>query len=339
VDIFRHYRLDARHLDGFAEYEKELGGARMKHQQSMAIARRIRKYLFGMGENDGLIHKTVVYLLLIGIGFIYLYPVLFMLVNSFMSVDDLVNSLVKWIPTRLYTENYEKALNVMQFNKTLLQTIVVAGVPSILLTASSAVIGYGFARFEFPLKRLWFLLMLATFIIPPQVTMMPTYLLFKKYELLGSLNTYIIPAVLGQGLKSALFILIFYQFFKKLPVVLEEAAQIDGAGYLKMFYRIAIPMAGPAFIIVFLFSFVWYWNESYLAATYFGNKLTILPLELQRFTDSYDKIYPPGSPGNQLNEAIKMAGTMLTIAPLLVVYFVLQKWFVEGVDRTGITGE
>jgi multiple sugar transport system permease protein len=311
----------------------------MVKQRIWAVLSYSRKFLFGMGENDGLIFKTAVYLLLIGIGFIYLYPLLFMLVNSFMSLDDLVNSMVKWIPTTLYTENYIKALKVLDYKNTLLQTLMVAGIPSILQTVSSSVIGYGFARFDFPLKKLWFVLMLATFIVPPQITMIPTYLMFKNYHLLGSLQTFIYPAILGQGLKSALFIMIFYQFFKRLPIVLEEAAQIDGAGYLKMFYRIAVPTAGPAFIIVFLFSFVWYWNESYLSALYFGNSLTILPLELQKFTDSYDKIYPPGSPGNQLNEAIKMSGTMLTIAPLLVVYFLLQRWFVEGVDRTGITGE
>nr|WP_256256539.1 carbohydrate ABC transporter permease [Paenibacillus sp. BC26] len=304
-----------------------------------AVLSRIRKIVFGVGENDGLVFKAVVYLLLIGIGFIYLYPLLYMFVNSFMSLDDLVNSMVKWIPTELYTENYTKALQVLDFNKTLLQTILVASVPAVAQTIMSAVIGYGFARFDFPLKRLWFVLMIATFVIPPQVTMIPTYLMFKDYHLLGTLQTFIYPALLGQGLKGALFIMIFYQFFKKLPAVLEEAAQIDGAGYFKMFYRIAVPTAGPAFIIVFLFSFVWYWNESYLAALYFGNSLTILPLELQRFSDSYSKMFPPGTPGSQLNEAIKMAGTMLTIAPLLVVYFLLQRWFVEGVDRTGITGE
>ncbi|MCM3337634.1 carbohydrate ABC transporter permease [Paenibacillus sp. MER TA 81-3] len=311
----------------------------MWKNRSINTANKFRKRLFGMGENDGFVFKAVVYLLLIGIGFVYLYPMLFMLVNSFMSLDDLVNSMVKWIPSTLYFENYAKALKVLDYKTTLLQTLLVAGMPALLQTVAAAIIGYGFARFDFPLKKLLFGLMLATFVIPTQITMMPTYLLFKKYELLGSLETFIYPAILGQGLKSALFILIFYQFFKRIPAVLEEAAEIDGAGSLKIFYRIAIPMAVPSIIIVFLFSFVWYWNETYLAGLYFGNELTILPLELQRFADSYNKVYPPGSPGNQLNEAINLAGTMLTIAPLLILYFVLQRWFVEGVDRSGITGE
>ncbi|MGO4183924.1 ABC transporter permease [Paenibacillus sp. FSL A5-0031] len=311
----------------------------MWKRQTLVAASKVRKLLFGMGENDGFVFKAVVYLLLIAIGFVYLYPMLFMLVNSFMSLDDLVNSMIKWIPSTLYVENYSKALNVLDYEKTLLQTIGVAGLPALLQTISAGVIGYGFARFEFPFKKILFVLMLVTFVIPPQITMMPTYLLFKQYGLLGSLETFIYPAILGQGLKSALFILIFYQFFRSIPDVLEEAAEIDGAGSLKIFYRVAVPMALPAIIIVFLFSFVWYWNETYLAGLYFGNELTILPLELQKFTDSYNKVYPPGTPGSQLNEAIKLAGTLLTIAPLLILYFVLQRWFVEGVDRAGITGE
>jgi multiple sugar transport system permease protein len=300
---------------------------------------KIRKLLFGIGENDGFVFKTVVYLLLIGIGFVYLYPMLYMLINSLMSLDDLVNSMVKWVPTSIYLKNYETAIKVLDYRSTLMKTIFVAGVPALLQTISCAIIGYGFARFEFPFKRTMFVLMLATFIIPPQITMIPTYLMFKNYHLLGSLETFIYPAMVGQGLKSALFILIFYQFFRKIPASIEEAAQLDGAGHWKIFYRLAIPMAVPAIIIVFLFSFVWYWNETYLAGLYFGNQLTILPLELQRFADSYSKMFPPGNQVNQLNEAIKMAGTLLTIIPLLVVYFVLQKWFVEGIDRSGITGE
>lgn len=302
-------------------------------------ADKARKWVLGTGENDGLIFKTGVYLLLVGIGFIYLYPVLFMLVNSFMSLDDLVNSMVKWIPTDLYVDNYVRAWKVLNYPTAFLETVWAAGAPAVLQTVVCGIIGYGFARFEFRGRSVLFVLMLATFIVPPQITMMPTYLMFKEYGLLGSTKTFIYPALLGQGLKSALFILIYYQFFRRMPTALEEAAQIDGAGYFGIFARIAVPMAGPAIIIVFLFSFVWYWNETYLAGLYFGNELAILPLKLQQFVDSYNQLYPPGSPGSQLNEAIKLAGTLLTIVPLLVLYFLLQRWFVEGIDRSGITGE
>jgi multiple sugar transport system permease protein len=183
---------------------------------------------------------------------------------------------------------------------------------------------------------------LATFIIPPQITMIPQFLMFQELGLLGSIFAYLIPAIFGQGLKSGLFILIFYQFFRSIPKALEEAAQIDGAGPYRIFAVISVPMAVPAFIISFLFSMVWYWNETTLAALYLGDQLRTLPLQLQQFAATYQKLYPvaPNSQtGRSLNEAINMAGTFLNMIPLLIVYFVAQRWFVESVERSGITGE
>lgn len=166
-------------------------------------------------------------------------------------------------------------------------------------------------------------------------------MLFSELGLLGSLNAFTLPAVTGQGINSAIFILIFYQFFRRLPKSLEEAAMLDGAGHFRIFFRISVPLVGPAFLISFLFSLVWYWNETYLASLYFGNELTTLPLQLQKFVDTYEKMFAStdSAMGDKINEGIRMAGTMLSILPLLIVYFITQRWFVEGVERTGITGE
>ncbi len=173
--------------------------------------------------------------------------------------------------------------------------------------------------------------------------MIPRYVFFNELGLLGSIHSFLLPALLGQGINSAIFILIFFQFFRMLPESLEEAAQIDGAGHLRIFITIALPMAAPAIIISFLFSLVWYWNETGLASIYFGNHLTTLPLELQKFTATYEQMYASNSSGEGggsfINEGIRMAGTMMTILPLLLVYLVTQRWFVEGVDRSGIAGE
>ncbi|WP_316570854.1 carbohydrate ABC transporter permease [Neobacillus sp. YIM B06451] len=302
---------------------------------------RSRRLFFGMQGTDGFLFKLLVYGLLIGIGFVYLFPLIYMGSYSFKSLDDLLNPLVNWIPTQLYLENYKKANEVLDFVPTLLETLYVTVLPALAQTAIAAVIGYGLARFDFKGKKILFVLVLATFIIPPQVTLIPRYIFFKELNLLGSLNAFILPAASGQGLNSAIFILIFYQFFRMVPKALEEAAQIDGAGHFRIFFTIAIPMAVPAIIISFLFSFVWYWNETYLASIYFGDALTTLPLQLQKFVATYQKMFPAGmNTGiNQLNEGIKMAGTVLSILPLLVVYFITQRWFTEGVDRSGITGE
>ena len=177
--------------------------------------------------------------------------------------------------------------------------------------------------------------------------------MFSDYGLLGTLKTLIYPAMLGQGMKSAIFVLIFMQFFRQTPLSLDEAARVDGAGEARIFFGIAVPLAVPAFIISFLFSFVWYWNETYFTALYLKGtnigdttKVSTMLLELQNFDAMYkQRVQQVASWGASVmgesvaNEAVKMAATVITILPLLILYFCLQKYFVEGIDRTGITGE
>jgi multiple sugar transport system permease protein len=184
-------------------------------------------------------------------------------------------------------------------------------------------------------------LILATFIIPAQNTVIPQMLTYKDMGLLGDIRSLIYPALLGQGFKSAIFILIFYQTFASLPKVLEEAARLDGASDLKIFLQIALPAAVPAFIVSIIFSVVWYWNETYLTVIFLEGGIQTLPMQLSKFVQAYENLYPPGTVNifDRLNEAVKLAGTFLNILPLLVMYFILQKWFVESVDRAGITGE
>ncbi|PAK56010.1 ABC transporter permease [Paenibacillus sp. 7541] len=302
----------------------------------------MKRFFLGMNGTDGLLLKIVIYALLISIGFVFLYPLLYMIATSFKSLDDLLNSMVNWIPSQLYTENYTRALEVLHYGPVLLQTLLVTVLPSIIQTMMAAVVGYGFARFKFWGRNVLLLLVLATFVIPPQVMVIPRYILFNNLNILDSISAYLYPAFFGQGINSAIFILIFYQTFRQIPDALEEAAQLDGAGHLKIFYKIAIPMASAAFIISFLFSLVWYWNETYLASIYFGESLTTLPLQLQKFTATYQTMFPAqagGESGTNINEGIELAGTLLTILPLLLIYFIAQRWFVESIDRSGITGE
>ncbi len=288
------------------------------------------------------IEITSVYFMLLLIGFVFIYPIIFMISYSLMDTADLVNPLVKWIPTKLYTGNYKEALRILDYGKTLTQTIVITIIPSILQTISASLVGYGFSRFKFPGKNILFSIVIATFIIPPQVTVIPQFLIFRDLGLLGTIWSLIIPATFTQGIRSAIFIIIFYQFFNMFPKSLEEAAKIDGASIFTIFTKIVAPSAVPAYLISFLFSLVWYWNDTVITALYLGEQWTTLPLQLQRFEDTFRRIYQsvPGMPsGKTINEAIVMAGTLLTILPLLIIYFFAQDWFVESIDRTGITGE
>ncbi len=283
-----------------------------------------------------------VYFTLLLIGFVFIYPVIYIISYSFMDTEDLVNPLVRWLPTKLYIGNFSEAASVLDFSATLIKTLIVTVLPSILQTISASIVGYGFSRFRFPGKKIMLAALLATFIIPPQVTMIPQFLMFRDLKLLETIWAFILPATFTQGIRSAIFVLIFYQFFNMLPRSLEEAAKIDGASTFRIFYRIAVPSATPAYIIAFLFSLVWYWNETTLTALYLGERWATLPLKLQNFAVTFRRLYPadPYSVvGKNLNEAIVMAGTFLTLIPLLMIYFFTQSWFVESIDRTGITGE
>ena len=233
----------------------------------------------------------------------------------------------------------------MDFWRSLGMSIIIAGVPTICNLVSCAVIGYGLARFEFPGRNVVIGIILFTFILPSQITMISTYLLYTNMGILGTLWAFILPSLLGMGINAPIFIMIFWQFFKQVPKVLIEAAQIDGAGYLKSFFKISLPSAAPAIITVSLFSFVWYWNESYLTELYVsGVKVktgwTSLVIQLDNFATNYNSYAQTATDGaTRLNESINMAGTMLSVLPLMLMYFILQRYFVESIDRTGITGE
>ncbi len=305
----------------------------------------MRRFLLGSKEHKGFLEQFAIYALLICIGFIYIYPILYMVSCSFMSLDDLLDSSIQWLPSSFNLENYIQAAKSMDFGKSLWQSIIIAAVPTICNLLSCSVIGYGLARYNFPGKKIVLGIIIVNFVLPSQITMIPTYVLYDELGILGTIWAFILPSILGMGINAPIFILIFFSFFQQIPKVLIEASRIDGAGHLKSFAQIALPSAAPAFITVSLFSFVWYWNESYLTELYVkGVKVdsgwTSLVLQLDSFAANYNSYASTsGSGAASLNESISMAGTMLSILPLLLLYLVLQRHFVESIDRTGITGE
>ncbi len=305
------------------------------------ITDRLRGLFLGSRARHGLLFNLVLYALLIAIGFVYLNPLLFMFITSIKNASDLLNPMVQWVPTELYLGNYTKAFRVLNYPNTLTASFLMSVTPAALQTFVASLVGYGLARYRFRGKSLLFVLILATFIIPPQNTVIPQMLTYRQLGLLGDPLALILPAFLGQGYRSAIFILIFYQSFLSLPKVLEESARLDGASDLRIFITIAVPSALPAYIVSMIFSTVWYWNETFLTAIFLEGGVTTLPMQLSRFVQAYENLYPPGVVNifDRLNEAVKMSGTFLNILPLLVMYFILQRWFVESVERTGVTGE
>ena len=298
----------------------------------------IKMVLFGNQERKGFLPAILIYALLVLFGFIFVYPLLYMLTDSFMSVNDLLDSNVHYLPRTLEWNNYFEAWKVLNYPKSLGQTLLISVLPAILQTAVCALTGWGIARYEFKGRKVLFALIIFTFILPSCLIALPTVELYTKLKLSGTLFAYLIPALFGQGFKSAVFILIFYQYFKSIPKTIIEAAEIDGANTFTVFFKIGIPSAISAVLLTFLLSVVWYYNETVLARIYFGSVFTTLPLGLESFETAFAEMHQ-GESASKVNEAIYMAGTILNILPLIILYAFTQRFFIQGMDKAGITGE
>ena len=281
-----------------------------------------------------------------------------MLSISFRTAADMADPSVVWIPKHLSLEAMKDSFSAMDYPRALWNTVRLGLFSSLLQVMSCAVVGYGFARFEFKFKRLLFALVLFTIIVPSSVVYVPTYLSYKSFDLFGLgsliglftgkpltvnlLNTgwaLYIPAFFGVGIRSGLFIYIFRQFYRGLPRELEDAAYIDGCGFVKTFLRVIVPNAGPAFLTVFLFSVVWYWNDYYFTTMYFTNVRTV-STALATLGSLLGTREGSGAFLNDeyLISTRMQAGCLLSIAPLLIMDVALQRYFTEGIERTGLVG-
>ncbi len=289
-------------------------------------------------EIKGRLFNLISYALLLIFGFVFIYPIVYMILKSFMPKGDIFNPYVHLIPSRFVLDNYKLLFEKMNFFEGIGQSILLTFTSAALQVISCGLMGYGLSRFDFKLKKLYIALVIISFVIPSQVLMIPTYLGYSELGLIGSKLSFFLPAAFGQGLKSSIFILIFYNFFNTIPRVLDEAAQIDGASSLQIFLRIAIPLSIPAVILTMIFSVVWYWNESYLTTLYIGEAKT-LPIQMASVLSTMENMANKDPNAAMVNIPFKMAANFVTIVPLLIFYSILQKQFVESVDKSGITGE
>lgn len=305
-----------------------------------ALIIRGKAVLLGTSWKMGILFKIMLYVLLVIFGFVFLYPLIYMVSYAFMTPEDVVNPFVHYLPTQwFYMGNFTLAYQVLNYMKALGRSLLIAVLPAILQCVSTSLIGYGLARFRVPGKGVILALVLATFIIPPQADHVrqmlctPTWIRITFWR-------FWCPLCSDRDLKAR-----FHPGF--LPVLplfaasLEEAAKIDGAGIIRIFVFIAVPLAFSGYLLTFLFSFVWYFNETTLTALFLGSKFQTLPLALESFLQSFNDMNSgaasSGESGKTINEAIYMAGTFLSILPLLIIYFIAQKQFVESVDKAGIT--
>ncbi len=298
--------------------------------------RTTKTLLLGKEADKGLLFRVFLYLILVDTAFIYLKPVLYMVTTMVKDTSSLLDPSVIWVPRTIYLGHLQEAAALIHYARSFGLSVLLSLSTAVFQTISCALAGYAFARLEFPFKKLWFAALLFTFIMPPQVTILPSILMFKE---LGWLNTFwpmVVPALFGHGLKGALFVIIFRQFFSTLPKELEEAARIDGASMFRLFFRVMLPISRSAMVVVFLFSLVWSWNDAYYPAMYMlGAQDVPLSVSLSRLSASLAGDAEGGGT-SVFAEPIKMAGSFLIIFPVLIIYGFAQRWFVEGVERTGL---
>jgi len=296
--------------------------------------------------------------LLFGLCFLIIQPLLEKLSASFMSQQDLYDSTVISIPRNFTLNNYHIASELLNFKSSLLQTVGIVLVSSVLQVAACTLAGYGFARFKFPLKNFWFMCVMLIIIIPPQTIMSSLYLNFHFFDILhisqlitgepiNMLNSFAgfwLLSATGMGLKSGLYIFMLRQYFRGMPKELEEAAWVDGCNRFHTFARIMLPDAAPMITSCFLFSFVWQWTDSFYSNLFLTN-YQMLSTELGSLADRFDQYWAAmnNAAGSVFSrapmgytQAILATGMLMCLAPLVALYLIAQKAFVESLSQTGI---
>jgi len=280
-----------------------------------------------------LITRIIVLLLLVDIAYIFVMPILRLISTSLMNIMDLYDPTVVWLPRRWAFENYSQAFTALGYQQAFLNTLYISGACAILQTLSCALVGYGFARFKFPGRDRLFYLVLFAMIVPPHAIIIQLFVMVSSMHWLESYYPFLVPSAFGMGLRGALFVFIYRQFFKGLPWELEDAAMIDGASPLRVFYNIMLPLARPAILVVFLFSFVWHWNDNLEPSIYLSrDELFFLPQRLAVVEAALSNMRLRAMWGT----GTIMAATLLVILPLLLLYIFTQRYFIESIERTGL---
>lgn len=300
--------------------------------------------------------SIVRFILLFGLCFLILQPILQKISVSFMEEQDLYNPIVINIPEHFTTENYRLCADpaIMDYSTGLRNSLIVSTTIAILQIAMCTLVGYGFARFKFPLKKFWFAMVMLVIVIPPQTISSSLYLHFKFFDILGifklitgetinlrgsALPYYLISAGC-MGLKNGLYIYMIRQFFRNIPKELEEAAYVDGCGTLKTFIRIMLPDAKPILTSCFLFSFVWQWTDGFYSGLFLGN-ISLLSKKVENIGELLshyiiNTLKNPAGASIGYTNCIVATGTLMTIVPLIILYLFAQKGFVESLSSSGI---
>ena len=287
-----------------------------------------------------LILKLFRIILIVGVSYIILSPVIGIVTSSFFSDSDRYNPIVFTIPMSPTFERYLTAITHLKYARTMSLTVLYSVTLTAIQVLICSMVGYGFARFEFPLKKLLFGCVVVMIVLPVHTIMLPLYVQFRNFNplglgtlfaggaqnLMGTWTPMYLMTVLGTGLKSGLYIYIFNQFFRGLPKEIEEAALVDGAGTWYTYFRIMLINAMPAVITVTVFSLVWQYNDTFYANLFNISANDLVSKRISTIMDNVanvNKVLDPNLQVLYLN-----AGIVLIVLPLIVMYLVLQRRFI-----------
>ena len=308
-----------------------------------------------LNRTGSLVWSIIRLLILLAIGYIIIYPLFYMIGTSIRSRRSYYDSARVWIPSSFDIGfNYSKAIEFTNYFDGFKNTIILEIIAGLIEVATCAIVAYGFARFKFKLKPLFTAGLFLTILVPEIMIIIPRVVNYSNLDFLGILGgiskltgvdlrpniigsplAFYLPSMFAMGLRSGILIYIYIQFFKGLPYELEEAAWVDGAGPVRTFVSIALPSSSVVFTTVTVFSIIWHWNDTFLAAMYVDKNFP-LSANLNRINATMVGAgYYPNSPETSF---ILMAACFLFILPPLIFYMIMQRKFIESIDRVGITG-
>ncbi len=293
--------------------------------------------------------RIAVYLFLTGLAFVFLYPFLTMLVDSVKTYADISNNTIKWIPRNFTLNNYKLAFSALNAWRTGANSLIVTVAATLGHMLSCSLVAYGFARYRFPLRSAMFAIVILSILIPTQTIIIPSYITYTNMHIVGTHLPMIIPTFFGFGLRGGIFIFLFRQYFLKIPKSLEEAAAIDGCGPLRTFAQVVLPSTGATMTVCLLLSAVWHFNDSYEPSIYLTDyDKFLLPQMLSMLSSNLSSAQGEIASTAQnisndmqimYHRGVVMAAVTICLVPLFVLYVAMQRKFVEGVERSGLTGE
>ena len=323
-----------------------------KSQDFWTRNRRSEGYLLKRRVKE-IVVSVVRALLMFGLCFMIIQPMLTRFSMSLMEEKDLYDSTIILLPRHVTLDNYRIVADLTSFPESMINTLWISIVISICQVVAATLVAYGFARYEFPLKKFWFACVVLLIIIPPQTIQTSLYITFAQFDLFGiikaitgdtvnlrsSMAPYVIMSLTCMGLKNGLFIYMMRQYFKNVPMSLEEAAYVDGCGTMHTFVKIMLPDAVPTIASCFLFSFVWQWTDLFYSRNFltsyrlYSVQMSTMVSRMGRYfsSDATQSVIVPN--GRQL-QLISIA-VLFCCIPLIILYCFTQRTFVESLAMTG----